>query len=96
MGAGERKNPGSLKGDISGWWGEDFDELVRDEAELREGIEEGKIKRLAEHPSARRFVEGQRVQTSAYQKFLAPEEIDAVMRFVQWARKEHGRIAGSR
>ncbi len=94
MGAGGLKNPGSLKGYIPGWWGEDFDELVRDEAELREWIEEGKIRRLAEHPIARHFVEGQRVQMSAYKKFLKPEEINELIRFVQWVRKEHGRIAG--
>jgi mono/diheme cytochrome c family protein len=95
MGAGGLKNPGSLKGYIPGWWGEDFDELVRDEAELREWIEEGKLKRLVEHPIARHFVEGQRVQMPAYKKFLKPEEITELIRFVQWVRKEHGKIAGS-
>jgi mono/diheme cytochrome c family protein len=94
MGAGGLKNPGSLKGYIPGWWGEDFDELVRDEAELRQWIEEGRIKRLAEHPIARHFVEGQRVQMPAYKKFLTPEEITELVRFVQWVRKEYGGTAG--
>jgi mono/diheme cytochrome c family protein len=87
MGAGGLKNPGSFKGYIPGWWGSDYDELVQSEAELREWIEEGRIKRLTEHPVARYFVAGQRVQMPAYKKFLKPDEIEAIMRFVQWVRK---------
>ena len=50
LGAGGVPNPGSFKGYVPGFWGADFDELVRDDAELREWIETGRVRRIAEHP----------------------------------------------
>src|SRR5208337_2529941 len=35
MGAGFSANPGSFKGYIPGWWGDDFRDLVRSDEELR-------------------------------------------------------------
>src|SRR5262245_65922665 len=41
LGAGGIPNPGSLKGYIPSFWAADFDDLVRDDGELREWIAKG-------------------------------------------------------
>lgn len=87
MGARGPANPGSFKGYIPGWWGNDFRELVRDDGELREWIEEGSIARLRNHWLARRYIEGQRVSMPAYKNFLSDEEIRALMAYVRWVHK---------
>jgi mono/diheme cytochrome c family protein len=84
MGAGGVGNPGSLKGYIPGWWGKDFQDLVRDDEELREWIVEGRLKRLDDNPIARRFTEGQRIQMPAYNKVLDDAQLQALMAYVKW------------
>ena len=84
MGAGGTGNPGSLKGYIPGWWGNDFRELVRDEAELRGWILDGGIARLREHPVARYFLARQRVPMPAYRRFVSEHDLEALVRYVQW------------
>src|SRR5512145_1757860 len=56
MGVGGMPNPGSLKGYIPGFGGEDFDELVRDDDELRSWITEGGVPRLRNDPLASYFI----------------------------------------
>jgi mono/diheme cytochrome c family protein len=87
MGSGGFKNPGSFKGYIPGWWESDFNDLVRSEEELREWIKEGEIKRLTSHPLARYFVKWQRVKMPKFKKFLKEEEIEALIRYVQWVHR---------
>ncbi len=84
LGGGGVANPGSFKGYIPSFWGEDFRELVRSDTELVEWIAKGRIARLAENVIARRYVEGQVIQMPAYEKFLRPEEIDAIAAAVRW------------
>jgi mono/diheme cytochrome c family protein len=84
MGGGGVANPGSLKGYVPGFWGQDFSELVRDDDELIEWIREGRIARLAGNPIARRFLETQVIQMPAYKTFLDPDEIEAVAAAVRW------------
>src|SRR5262249_52938257 len=45
LGGGGMPNPGSLKGYIPSFWGQDFDELVLNDDELREWIAEGHLDR---------------------------------------------------
>jgi len=87
MGSRGPANPGSFKGYIPGWWGNDFRELVRDDRELRQWIEEGNIDRLREHWLARRYVEGQKVYMPAYKGVLSDEEIRALMAYVRWVNR---------
>lgn len=84
MGAGGVGNPGSLKGYIPGWWGKDYRDLVRSDEELREWIEEGRLRRLEANPIARRFTRGQRIQMPAYKGLLDEEQLRALMAYVKW------------
>jgi mono/diheme cytochrome c family protein len=84
MGAGKTGNPGSLKGYIPGWWGNDFRELVRNDDELRGWILDGQIPRLANHWLARHFLRRQRVSMPSYRDFISEGELQALMRYVRW------------
>lgn len=84
MGIGGMPNPGSLKGYIPGFGGEDFEELVRDDDELRAWINEGGIPRLRNDPLASYFIERQRIQMPAYKDRLKGGEIDALVAYVRW------------
>jgi mono/diheme cytochrome c family protein len=84
MGGGGVANPGSLKGYIPGFWGEDFKELVRNDEELLEWINEGRIARLTENPIANEFIEGQTIQMPAYKDHLTEKQVRAVAAAVRW------------
>jgi mono/diheme cytochrome c family protein len=84
MGSGGHPNPGSFKGYIPGFVGTDFEELVRDENELRSWIAEGTIPRLRDDPFASFFLERQRIQMPAYGEHLQEDEIEALMAYVRW------------
>jgi mono/diheme cytochrome c family protein len=84
MGSGGLPNPGSLKGYIPGFLGEDFIELVRDERELIGWITDGGVPRLREDPIASFFLERQRIQMPAFGRFLSAAEIEAVAAYVRW------------
>jgi mono/diheme cytochrome c family protein len=87
MGAGGVGNPGSLKGYIPGWWGKDFDDLVRSDDDLREWIREGRLQRLEDNPIARHFTGGQRIQMPAYKGALDDAQVDALMAYVRWVNQ---------
>jgi mono/diheme cytochrome c family protein len=84
MGYGSSGNLGSLKGYIPGWWGNDFRELVRDDAELREWILDGETAHLRDHPLAKFFIRWQRVSMPAYRAFLTDTQLEALMSYVRW------------
>jgi mono/diheme cytochrome c family protein len=84
MGIGGMPNPGSLKGYIPGFGGEDYHELVRNDDELRGWIAEGGIPRLRDDQLASYFLERQRIQMPAFKDHLKPEEIDALIAYVRW------------
>lgn len=86
LGAGGVSNPRSFKGYVPGFWGEDFDELVRDDDELRHWIADGKIARIAEHPIGKIFFRRQKLQMPDYGRFLEPGEVDALVAYVKWIR----------
>lgn len=93
LGAGGVPNPGSFKGYVPGFWGADFDELVRDDAELREWIETGRVRRIAEHPVGGRFLERQKLQMPAYGTHLDDDALEAVVAYVRWIRDGEWREA---
>src|SRR5262249_45249774 len=55
MGIGGRPNPGSLKGYIPGFVGDDFHELVRNDDELITWVREGALPRVAEQGLGKYF-----------------------------------------
>jgi mono/diheme cytochrome c family protein len=84
MGAGMSENPGSLKGYIPGWWGNDFRDLVRNDDELRDWILAGEVPRLRDNAIANYFIRRQRVYMPAYRDFLTDAQLQALMRYVRW------------
>src|SRR5436309_913718 len=86
LGAGGVPNPRSFKGYVPSFWGADFDELVRDDTELRTWIAKGEIPRIAEHPIGGRFVQQQTIKMPAYARFLPDADIDALVAYVRWIR----------
>lgn len=84
MGIGGMPNPGSLKGYIPGFGGEDFDELVRGDEELHGWIADGGIPRLRNDPLASYFIERQRIQMPRFRDRLQPTEVDALVAYVRW------------
>jgi mono/diheme cytochrome c family protein len=86
LGGGGVSNPGSFKGYVPAFWGADFDDLVRDDDELRRWIADGKISRIAEHPIGKVFFERQALKMPAYGKLLPPADVDALVAYVRWIR----------
>jgi mono/diheme cytochrome c family protein len=86
LGAGGVPNPGSFKGYIPGFWGEDYDELVQNDDELRQWIADGTIPRIAEHPIGGIFFRRQATQMPAYGKFLSEPDLLAIEAYVKWVR----------
>lgn len=84
-------NPGSLKGYIPPWRGDDFEELVRSDAELKEWILEGKIQRLESNPLARFFTGRQIIQMPAYRRHLQEGDLEALQAYVEWLRYPSGK-----
>jgi len=87
MGIGGMPNPGSLKGYIPGFGGEDFDELVRNDDELRGWIVDGGIPRLRNDQLASYFIERQRIQMPAFKEHLKDTDVDALIAYVRWLSK---------
>ena len=85
-GVGGHPNPGSFKGHIPAWDGEEYAEIVRDEGELHEWIMDGYPKRLWENPAARHFIEGQIVQMPAYRRVITDDQLAKIMGYLKWRR----------
>ena len=87
-GRARQPNPGSFKGYIPSWQGDDFAELVLDENELRSWITDGGIPRLINNPAARLFIERQRIQMPAYKDVLSKQDTDRLVAYIMWLRKQ--------
>jgi len=90
-----RPNPGSLKGYVPSWDGRDFPELVRNRAEFGEWVEHGVSRRFEGNPLARFFLRRAVLHMPAFEKHLAPGDVDALWAYVGWLREEMAR-AGRR
>ena len=86
LGAGGMPNPRSFKGYVPAFWGDDFDDLVQDDRELRAWITDGEIPRIVEHPIGGWFFRRQVVKMPAYRDRVPPEDIDALIAYVRWIR----------
>ncbi len=102
-GAGGRlagRNPGSLKGYVPSWDGEDFPELVGNRAEFDEWVERGVSRRFESNQMAKFFLERAVLAMPAYEKHLEPGDLDALWAYVRWLRSEemeqgHGAHGGA-
>jgi len=86
-GMGGVPNPGSFTGHVPAWDSGAFEELVRNEAELREWILDGRILRLWKNPVARHFLEGQTIPMPAYREHLSGDEVDMLVAYINWIRE---------
>ncbi len=88
-GAGGRlamRNPGSFKGYVPSWDGRDFAELVRDRADFGEWVERGVSRRFAANPGARYFLARATLRMPAFERHLAPGDLDRLWAYIQWLR----------
>jgi len=82
-----RPNPGSLKGYIPPWDGEDFPDLVRDQHEFNEWVENGVTRRFDTNPMAKYFLRRAALHMPEYKRFLRKGDLDALWAYVTWLRK---------
>lgn len=86
-GIGGCPNPGSLKGTIPAWDGDDFKELVRDDAEMREWVLDGHPKRLWENAAARHFLDSQALKMPGYRAHLTEDQTAKLVAYIKWLRR---------
>jgi len=79
-------NPGSMKGYVPSWDGADFPELVTGEAEFRQWVEHGVSDRFKGNPAAMFFLRRARLHMPAYEKHLAPGDLERLWAYVSWLR----------
>jgi mono/diheme cytochrome c family protein len=86
-GRGLIANPGSFKGYVPPWDGDDYVDLVRDEAEFRQWVRKGICDRLHANPAARRVLETQAIRMPAYGERVSDGDLDALLAYVSWVRR---------
>ena len=86
QGRGDTPNPGSLKGYIPSWSGGDFEELARDDGEIREWIKDGAPQRLRRNPVAAFFLRRQAIRMPAFEDRVSEEEIREMTAYLRWVR----------
>ncbi len=83
-------NPGSLKGYIPSWDGEDFPELVRDREEFDQWVTKGISDRFDKSPFARVYLDRATIHMPAFERHLQPGDLDAMWAYVEWLQsREH-------
>ncbi len=92
-GSGGLPNRGSFTGFVPGWYGADFDDLVRDRDEFDSWIRNGAIPRLADHPIAKFFLRRQLLQMPAYRELTAGQ-LDSLWAYAQWLKETDGGHTG--
>jgi hypothetical protein len=90
-GAGGLPNPGSFAGFIPGWYGPDFNDLVRSRGEFDDWIRKGRIARLDANPVAARFMARQRIQMPAYARFTTTD-LDQLWAYTRWLERTGGGV----
>ena len=85
-GRGTVANPGSLKGYIPAWDGDDYLELVRSDEEFRQWVRNGVSDRFRNNPAASIFLDRQATPMPAYGDLIDDESLDALLAYVEWAR----------
>jgi hypothetical protein len=79
-------NPGSFKGYVPSWDGRDFPELVANEQEFRQWVTHGVSDRFRANPAASFFLKRANLHMRAYEKHLAPGDLEALWAYVRWLR----------
>lgn len=79
-------NEGSLKGYIPSWDSSDYEELVKNEGELKEWVLDGAPRRLSSNPAASYFLTRQVVKMPAYKGRITDEELGELVAYVNFVR----------
>jgi mono/diheme cytochrome c family protein len=90
QGRGAIANPGSFKGYVPAWDGPDFEEIARDDAEVRGWILDGMPQRLRDNVLARHFLDRQLLKMPAYRGRITDAELEQVLSYVRWLRTPRG------
>jgi mono/diheme cytochrome c family protein len=85
-GRGVVMNPGSFTGYIPPWDGDDYPDLVRDGAELRQWVRNGASDRFLGNPVARRFLLTQAISMPAYHERVSDGDLRALGAYIAWVR----------
>ena len=85
-GRGLVSNPGSFKGFIPPWDGEDYTELVRNSAEFAQWVRRGVSDRFQANPAARTILATQAIRMPAYGDRVSDEELRDLEAYVAWVR----------
>jgi mono/diheme cytochrome c family protein len=96
QGRGDTPNPGSLKGYVPSWSGEDFPELARDDGEIREWVRDGAPRRLRGNPVAAFFLRRQAIRMPAFGNRVSEREIESITSYIRWLRRPSEAPTGSR
>jgi len=94
-GRGLVSNPGSLKGYVPGWEGDDFKDLVGSDEEFRQWVRNGISDRMAANPVARRILGSQAIRMPAFLDHAAASDIDSLLAYVNWVRKNPRRTTAA-
>ena len=84
-----RPNPGSFKGYVPPWDGEDFPELVNGKDEFRQWVENGVSDRFKKNAIASYLLHRAALHMPKFQRHLQPGDLDALWAYVQWLRSPH-------
>lgn len=85
-GRGLVMNPGSFKGYVPPWDGDDYADLVHDDAEFRQWVKDGACERLRGNPAARRILETQAIAMPAYRDRVSDGDLGALAAYVAFVR----------
>ena len=85
-GRGLVKNPGSFKGFIPPWDGDDYADLVRSDDEFAQWVRRGVSDRFQANPAARAFLETQAIKMPAFAERVSDDEIKQLAAYVGWVR----------
>jgi len=81
-----RRNPGSLKGYIPSWDGQDFPELVASRVEFDQWVEDGVSERFKSNPMARYFLGRAVLKMPAFRGHIETGDLDALWAYIEWLR----------
>lgn len=87
MGTGGTSNPGSLKGYVPGFFGDDYAELVHGPEEAAEWIRDGVTTRFRNNPIAAAVLTHQALKMPAYGKELTDDQVASLVLAVDWLAK---------
>lgn len=85
-----RPNPGSFKGYVASWVGEDFPDLVKNQAEFNEWVNNGISQRFQRNPLARFFLNRAILKMPAFHDHLQPSDLEAIWAYILWLRSKSG------